>query len=108
MSENIKTSPNPDNRKNWIISVETTEPVYVRVQLVPDRLIAEHSSMKIQITEILNQNWLNPEEMVLHIIETFNNELIPKWIEVLYQHKGVSIKIDDRQPGLTNFKPEIK
>ncbi|MBL4601932.1 MAG: hypothetical protein JKY84_04240 [Emcibacteraceae bacterium] len=108
MSENIKTSPNPDTRKNWTISVEITQPVYVKMQLVPDRLIAEHSSMKNQITAILNQNWLNPEEMVLHIIETFNNELVPKWIEVLYQHEGISIQIDDRQPGLTNFKSAIK
>ena len=105
MSTKITTSPNPDSRKNWIISVEITDPVLIRLRLVPDKLIADHRSLKNHIDEIINKNWSSPEEMSLAIIENINNELIPKWLEVIYAHEGVSVKIEDRQPGLGEFSP---
>jgi len=105
MSTKITTSANPDSRKNWILSVEITDPVHIRLRLVPDKLIADHSSLKNHIDEIINKSWSSPEEMSLTIIENINNELIPKWLEVIYVHEGVSVKIEDRQPGLAGFNP---
>lgn len=105
MNSKIKNSANPDSRKNWLITVEINSPVFVSLRMVPDKLVAEHSSIKNHISEIALQNWSNPEEMILAIIEDVNNELVPKWLEVVYKNKGLTIKIEDLQPGLTNFNP---
>lgn len=105
MSDLIISSANPDSRKNWLITVEINSPVFISMRMVPDRLVAQHSSIKNHISEIALQNWSSPEEMILAIIEGVNNELVPKWLEVTYKDQGITIKIEDLQPGLANFKP---
>ena len=72
--------------------------------MIPDKLIADHSSIKNYLTTKLKENWSSPEKMVLNIIEELNNELIPKWIEVVYMHEGVKIEVEDRQPGVSDFE----
>lgn len=103
MQPSIITSTNPDNRKNWFITVEITTPVNINVRMAPDKLVAEHSSIKSYLNSKLVQKWVSPEEMVLEIIEELNNELVPKWIEVIYMHEGIKIEIQDRQPGMSGF-----
>lgn len=105
MTKSIAVTTVPDGRKNWVISVETKEPIYLKVRFVPDKLIAEHGSIKNYIAWVLTQTWPSPEEMILTIIEEINNELVPKWVEVFYSKNGVSIKLEEQQPGLETFSP---
>ncbi|HPF46009.1 MAG: hypothetical protein KDF58_09795 [Alphaproteobacteria bacterium] len=105
MTKIIAVTSIPDGRKNWVISVETNEPTYLKVRYVPDKLIADHVSIKNYIANSLTQTWSSPEKMILTIIEDINNELVPKWVQVFYSKNGVSITIEERQPGLENFAP---
>ena len=105
MNATITTTSIPDGRKNWVISVEIQAPVHVKIRLVPDKLIADHDSLKNYIIKTLNQSWQTPEEMILNIIEGLNNELVPKWVEVFYSQNGVSVRLEDQHPGLDGFTP---
>jgi len=104
MSTQLKTYPNPDSRKNWLIVVKIEEPVQIRIRMVPDKLIANHQELKSHIRKIAAQDWGTPEEMTLNIIESVNNDLIPKWLDVIYECDGISVRLEDRQPGLADFK----
>ena len=104
MSTQLKTYPNPDSRKNWLVIIEIEVPVTIRVRMVPDKLIADHQELKTFISKIADLDWRTPEEMTLNIIERVNNDFIPKWLEVYYECDGVSVTLEDRQPGLTGFK----
>lgn len=108
MTITIKTSPIPDTRKNWLITLEISEPVVITIRIVPDKLIADHASLKEYVQAILKDNKSRPEDIILSIIENINNELVPKWLEVFYEHEGVSVKIEDRQAGFDNFNPAFK
>lgn len=105
MSITIKTSPIPDTRKKWLIKIEVSEPVVIKIHIIPDKLIADHASLKKYVQETIKNNTSRPEDIILSIIENINNELVPKWLEVYYENDGVSVKIEDQQPGLDNFKP---
>lgn len=104
MIDQIKTHTNPDNRKNWIITVEINTPIKITLRVIPDKLIADHQSLKDNIIGLINQEWDTPEKLILTIIERVNNELIPKWIEVTYNKDGISVKVEDQQPGQNKFK----
>lgn len=108
MNMTIKTSPIPDSRKNWLITLEISEPVTIKIRVVPDKLIADHVSLKEYVQTAIKNNRSSPEGIILSIIENINNELIPKWLDVFYEHKGVSVLIEDQQPGLDRFKPFFK
>jgi|TARA_R110002096_G_scaffold435548_1_gene661367 7-cyano-7-deazaguanine reductase len=104
MSTQLKTYPNPDSRKNWLIVVEIKEPVQLRVKMVPDKLIADHQEFKSLIRRVVGQDWGTPEEMTLNIIENINNDLVPMWLEVIYERDGIMVRLEDRQPGLADFQ----
>lgn len=99
MLENIKTFPNPDNRKGWVITVEINSPTHLRLCFIPDKLIADHNDIKEKLTDYSNTEWNCPEETLLNIIEFFNNALVPVWLEITYQSENCTIKVEDSQPG---------
>ena len=104
MPHNLKTYNNPDSRKNWVITAKISSPEKITLRFVPDKLIADHNSLKIFIIEYLEQTWASPEEMLLKIIEAINNELVPRWVEVIYEKEGITLKVDDTQPRLKPFQ----
>ena len=95
----IKTYSNPDSRKNWIISIELDSEPVILLRYIPDRLVADHISIKKYLNSQLAVDWPMPEEMLLKMIEDVQNELVPKWLEVEYSHWGIVVKIEDKQPG---------
>lgn len=104
MAANITSSNNSDQRKNWLITVEITNPVKISVTYIPHKLIADHKSLKIFLNEKANEEWDTPESMTLNIIENINNELVPKWLKVTYEYEGIVIEIEDSQPGFIDNK----
>ncbi len=101
MTPTIISYSNPDSRKNWQITVEISDPVHVSLVMVPDKLVAAHGSIKNYMTERAQASWEYPEEMILKIIEDINNEMVPKWLKVTYRHNGVTVEVEDCQPGYT-------
>ena len=99
MNNILKTHPNPDNRKSWMITAEVKTPKFIVLRFVPDKLISDHNDLKKLIQQYANNDELTPEKIVLNLIEDVNNELVPKWLEVSYEHNGICVKAEDQQPG---------
>jgi len=95
----IKTYSNPDSRKNWIISIKLDSEPLILLRYIPDRLVADHISIKKYLNSQLDIKWPTPEEMLLKMVEDVQNELVPKWLELEYNHLGILVKIEDKQPG---------
>lgn len=108
MNIQIISNPNPDSRKNWLITVEISDPVSVLLTFVPDKLMAEHESIKNHIIQHAKMSWDSPEEMILKLIEDINNELVPKWLKVKYSNNGITVEVEDFQPGFTGFSQSRK
>lgn len=105
MSNQIKTHSIPDGRKDWLLSIEIDDPIEITVTLIPDKLTADHSALTEYLKDMAVQNWENPEQLILNIIEDINNALVPKWLDVMYENEGISLKVEDRQPGFE--KPDL-
>ncbi len=103
MSDLINTYSVPDTRKDWLFMVEIEKPKYISVTLIPDKLSADHGSMRDYLRHKAGQSWQTPDDMILAMIEDINNALVPKWLEVIYENDGVTLKVEDRQPGMENL-----
>ncbi len=99
MTAQIITNPNPDTRKNWIFTIENMEPDHIQLRIIPDKLVADHSSIRNYLNSHLLENFSSPEEMLVKIIEDVNNALVPIWVEVTYRSDGIIVKVEDKQPG---------
>lgn len=104
MITSVQTYANPDPRKSWIIKIEVTDPVAITARIIPDKFIADHNELRNAIVQEMNKEYETPEQLVLNIIECLNNELIPDWLEVVYQKDGITVKVEDRQPGKDHIK----
>lgn len=104
MQKNLKTFPNPDNRKDWTITVELPSPSALSLCFIPDKLIANHNDIKENLNSYYMEKWDCPEEMLFNIIEFFNNALVPLWLEVTYKSDNCIITVEDSQPGLDHVK----
>lgn len=103
MNDLIKTNSIEDTRKDWLLIVEIDDPVNISITVIPDKLTADHSSIILYLKEMAAKEWKNPEQMILNVIEDINNTLVPKWLDVVYEKNGVTLKIEDRQPGLESL-----
>ena len=83
--------------------VEIENPETITVTLIPDKLSADHGSMRDYLKHKASQSWQTPDDMILTMIEDINNALVPKWLEVIYEHNGVTLKVEDRQPGMEDL-----
>lgn len=99
MTVSIETLPCPDNRKNWTISIETKSPINILVCIIPDKLIVDHVQFKQYLRTQNIEDFSNPEEMLIKIIEDVNNAIVPKWVEITYKSDDIIIKVEDKQVG---------
>lgn len=99
MTSHIKTNPNPDNRKDWVFTIENVSTTHILLRIIPNKLVADHNSMRKYLNSQQLENYLSPEEMLVKIIEDVNNALVPKWVEATYRSDGIIIKVEDKQPG---------
>lgn len=100
MNSKLITYPNPDNRKNWTITAEINTPKKLRLSFIPDKLMADHQELINLLKQHASNESLTPEENALNLIESVNNELVPKWLEISHEHNGIIIKIEDEQPSI--------
>lgn len=54
-----------------------------RIRYVPDKFTLDPASLDDYAAEIRGQEWSSFEEASLALFEDFNNEIVPRWIEVL-------------------------
>jgi 7-cyano-7-deazaguanine reductase len=74
----------------------------IRIMYVPDRLVLPIENLKayFDITSKLNPG--STESLAVELLDDFNNEIVPRWIQIDVFAKGAQITATDRQPGWEN------
>ncbi|KAA0579740.1 hypothetical protein FZ983_15110 [Azospirillum sp. B21] len=104
--ERLTTRPSPDARHDYLVELrgEPMAGTRLTLRLVPDRLVPEPASVAAYLAEFAGFTD-GLEALALAILDDLNNELVPRWVEVVLEsdmplpHRVV---IEDRQPNWDN------
>jgi len=76
------------------------------VDFVPDRLVLVPDSFAAFLAALETGSWPGLEALVLAVLDDFNNELVPRWVQVAaWRQTGRANQLasaDDRQPDWDN------
>lgn len=102
--ESLAVAPSPDPRHDYLVGMEgSVGGAAVVVRYVPDRLIATSESAAAYFAAL--DASASVEALALMVLDDFNNELVPRWIEVRIERDQPLrhwTQVEDRQPGWDN------
>lgn len=107
LRELLAAAPSPDPRHDYLVGLEgMVGDAAVAVRYVPDRLVATAESTAGYFAA-LDAETANAsvEALALMVLDDFNNELVPRWIEILVKRDRPLrhwAQVEDRQPGWDN------
>jgi len=104
LRELLAAAPSPDPRHDYLVGLEgMVGDAAVAVRYVPDRVIATPESAASYFAAL--DAGAGVEALALTVLDDFNNELVPRWIEVLVKRDQPLrhwAQVEDRQPGWDN------
>lgn len=112
----LKCTPNLDGGVDYMVNMEghidkeSSARTEVLIRYVPDKLVLDAGSFGIYLDALGNIGWEVPEDLAVTIISDFNNELVPRWVQVSVNapdlaHPAVDthgVVLQDRQPKWDN------
>ena len=114
----LETGRNPKTRLDYTIGLERNlsiigmaGPVRLIVRYIPDAFILNGESFDDYCALLLARKWASLEDLAGTIIDDFNNELIPRWIEITLKTSlpgnktGYQVIMEDRQPAWSRQTP---
>jgi len=107
----LTIQPNPGGRLDYV--VELTGAVgagTVTVRYVPDKWLLDSQAFHNYLENLKNSNAETPEAIGIAILDDFNNEVVPRWLQVTLALPGGDetaraehrILLEDRQPNWDN------
>lgn len=104
LRELLAVAPSPDPRHDYLVGLESiVGDAVIVVRYVPDRLVATAESAAGYFAA-LDPNF-GVEALALMVLDDFNNELVPRWIDVRIERDQPLrhwAQVEDRQPGWDN------
>ena len=112
----LRTTPNPDPGCDYMVrfEMETTPsfalgPLKFVTRYVPDKLLLNPSCLSDYLHALTQPEWPNLESAVLAMRDDLENEVIPRWIEIVVSPSDTNLEIrrhsvlvEDRQPQWDN------
>ena len=98
----ITTQANPDSGRDYVITqCGDLNGGSVRMRYVPDKLIVTAEAFQNYLLALSGVTWESPEELSVTIISDVSNEVVGRWIQVVYtdEKNGHSILLEDQQPA---------
>jgi len=74
----------------------------VRIMYVPDRLVLPGESLQNYFDAVAKADLGSLENLAIEMLDDFNNEIVPRWVQIDIFLKGSQITTTDRQPGWDN------
>lgn len=109
LRELLTTAPSPDPRHDYIVGLEgAVGDAMVTARYVPDRLIVTAEAAAAYFAALDSatlDSAPGAEALALLVLDDFNNELVPRWIEVQVTRDRPLrhwAAVEDRQPGWEN------
>jgi hypothetical protein len=101
----LKTTANPAPEHDLLVTVRQTTgaALTVDVRYVPDKRILDVAASETywRLADLDDQS---PESVAATVLADFNNELVPRWIQVVAseESRGHQAAVTDRQPNWDN------
>lgn len=102
--EAIRIAAMPSSRPEVLLRNEETLPFrqVVSIRYVPDRYFLPKGALQDYLQMIPDQAWSEVHEAAFVIMDDLNNQLVPKWIQVMVKTDSDAALIEDRQPQWQN------
>lgn len=100
--------PNPDTALDYLIAIDDCIPESdwsIRLRYVPDKLVLEPAALAHYAEHLMARDHDGPEALALTILADLNNEIVPRWVEVVCANRHASqhrVLVEDRQPNWDN------
>jgi NADPH-dependent 7-cyano-7-deazaguanine reductase QueF len=85
----IKTTPNPDERLDYVITLTGTLGIraaagscQISVRYIPDKLIISQASFAAYLQAVGEMEWANLEEAATAMLEDMGNEVVARWMQL--------------------------
>ncbi len=81
----LQTLASPQSAPDYLVRLEGNagwKSVRLVVRYIPDRLIIQEKAWEEYVTMLGSVAWETVEELVLHILNDLNNEIVPRWVQV--------------------------
>ncbi|GAB6054640.1 hypothetical protein JCM17960_34600 [Magnetospira thiophila] len=110
----LQSINNPDSRLDYVIDLSGDLAFFanarVAIRYVPDRRIAETQTFSTYLHEISTMSWDNLEQAAVTILHDLNNELVPRWIQIIVtsdpaHQPGIAshaVILEEKQPAWDN------
>ncbi len=102
---------NPTARLDYLVELSgRTGAGTVTVRYVPDRWVLDSTSFHNYLEKLENSGTDSPEAIGVAVLDDFNNELVPRWLQVTVSgepadaQRGAEhrVLLEDRQPNWDN------
>ncbi|MCC9624151.1 hypothetical protein LPB41_20920 [Thalassospira sp. MA62] len=115
----IETESNPGPALDYVVTLqsnlagdENVFPARMTLRYVPDKLILKPACLKAYYAEIANIEFGSFESAAVLLMDDFNNELVPRWINLRLdkqtadnaQVQNHETALEDRQPKWHNAR----
>jgi Enzyme related to GTP cyclohydrolase I len=106
--EHLGTSENLNAKVDYVVILSGTisEARRVDIRYIPDVAILKPESLSTYLVTLGTMNWENLEALGLTILNDLNNELVPRWVQVMVSGTSAGlahrVTLEDRQPRWDN------
>ena len=101
--------PGPDTEHEILVRLEQTvsfkgepDPIQIRIMYIPDRLVLPGESVQAYFEAVSTLDCDSLETLAVQLLDDFNNEIVPRWVQIDIITTGVQTTATDRQPGWDN------
>lgn len=100
----IETSENPNPRADYLVRIEgglAGGTVRLVLHYVPHRLILRERAFHAYLSALEN-DWADappePEHLALAVLADLNDELVPRWLQIVIATGDHRVLVEDKQP----------
>lgn len=101
----------PKSKMDYLVTLKSeTDSSKTQIQLcyVPDKYVLNRISFEHYLSTLNQTNWQNLETLALEILDDINNEVVPRWAQIVLNSandkssNGHRVLVEDRQPNWEN------
>jgi 7-cyano-7-deazaguanine reductase len=105
------TDINPETATDYLVTLHgdaVTADASVRLFYVPDKYVLQPDGFSDYLSTLSQHAWENLESLALAILDDINNEVVPRWVQIVVQRSneqaehGHRVLVEDRQPNWDN------
>lgn len=107
----LSTEVGPETKTDYLVTLKgemDASSAHVRLHYVPDKFVLNPISFEHYLMALDQTDWQNLETLALAILDDINNEVVPRWAQILIQStndisgNGHRVLVQDRQPNWDN------